>query len=95
MNSLETLGYAFVKSTKWQEKIYIDEDLKKAYTVFQNISGTKDLKEIDLDAGKLTLKLTIPFPFVQKIKIKNGYVYFIYKGWGETHRKKLFRQEIR
>ena len=95
LNNLETLGYAFVKSTKWQEKIYIDEELKKAYTVFQNISGTKDLKEIDLDTGKLTHKLTIPFPYVQKIKIKNNYIYFIYKGWGETHRKKLFRQEIR
>ena len=91
---LSTVIYAFAKSTKWLQEIYIDEKKNAAYTIFRNLSGTKDLKEIDLNTGELTFKLNIPFPYVQKIKVRNDNVYFVYKGFGESQRKKLFRQRI-
>jgi len=91
---LSTVIYAFAKSTKWLQEIYIDEEKNSAYTIFQNLSGTKDLKEIDLQTGELTFKLNIPFPYVQKIKVRSDNVYFVYRGFGEGQKKKLFRQRI-
>jgi len=91
---LGTFMYAFAKRKKWLKKVYIDEEQQTAYTMFQNISGTYDLKEINLKTGQLIHKLTIPFPYVQKLKVNDGNLYFVYKGWGSNQQKKLYRQKI-
>ena len=95
LKNTATLTRAFYKPTKWQKEIYVDDIDRRAYTLFININGTKELKEIDLKTGRLKLSMTIPFPYVEKLQIRNGFVYFLYKGWGEIQKKKLFRQSIR
>ncbi|MBN2174307.1 MAG: carboxypeptidase-like regulatory domain-containing protein [Bacteroidales bacterium] len=94
LNTLSTLQNAFFKSTKWEKMILFDEPGKKAFAVYQNINGTKTLKEINLLTGETTIAMTVPFAHVQKMKVYNNYVYFIYKDWGETQKKKLFRQRV-
>jgi hypothetical protein len=93
-NNTFILTYAFYKSKKWQEEIYIDDEARKAYTLFVNNNGSKELVEIDLNSGRLKYSMKIPFPYVEKIKVRDGFVYFLYKGWGEMDKKKLFRQSI-
>ena len=93
-NTLQTVIDAFAPASEWLEEIYMDRKKWKAYTLFQNINGTRDLMEIDLFSGKTEYVLTIPFPYVQKMNIHDGFIYFIYKGWGEGQNKKLFRQKI-
>lgn len=93
-NNTFILTYAFHKSKKWQEEIYIDDPGRKAYTLFINNNGTKELVEIDLETGRLIYSMKIPFPYAEKIKIRDGFVYFLYRGWGELQKKKLFRQSI-
>jgi hypothetical protein len=94
-NAISTLLSSFAKSRKWDENIFVDEPFRKAYTIFLNINGTRDVFEIDLLTGQIEYTLTIPFPYAEKINIKNNSIYFIYRGWGETQKKKLFRQQIR
>ncbi|MCB2219395.1 MAG: carboxypeptidase-like regulatory domain-containing protein [Bacteroidetes bacterium] len=93
-NPLTTLAEAFAPSTRWLKEIYTDAVKRKAYTMNQNINGTRDLLEINLNTGITQYVLTIPFPYVQKIQIRDGYLYFVYRGWGEGQKKKLFRQQI-
>ncbi|MCD4695382.1 MAG: carboxypeptidase-like regulatory domain-containing protein [Bacteroidales bacterium] len=93
-NPLESLGYAFVKATKWEGNIIVDEKRKRVYALFKNINGTRDIKEIDLLSGKTKHVTSIPFPYVEKIKIKNNEIFYIYKGWGQNQKKKLFRQKL-
>jgi hypothetical protein len=95
INAMSTLLNSFAKSNKWDEKIFVDEPTKNIYTIFLNINGTRDIFEIDLLTGQTEYTLTIPFPYVEKISIKNNSIYFIYRGWGETQKKKLFRQQFR
>lgn len=85
---------SIARSNKWQEEIFIDRYTKRAYTSFINLNGTKTIKEIDLNTGKLIRFIRIPFPYVEKIQFRNGFIYYIYKGWGEAQKKKLFRQQI-
>ncbi|MEZ5083556.1 MAG: carboxypeptidase-like regulatory domain-containing protein [Bacteroidales bacterium] len=93
-NPLSTLSHAFVKPTKWEEQVIADETKRKVYAVFKNINGTRDIKEVDLFSGSVRFITTIPYPYVDKIKINNGNLYYVYKGWGEGQTKKLFRQRI-
>ncbi len=92
---LGTFFHAFAKPNKWLEEVYVDEHQYKAYTMFQNLSGTRDFKEINLETGEVTYIMTIPFPYVQKIKIKDGSLFFVYKDWGINPQKKLYRQKIK
>lgn len=93
-NPLTTLSHSFAKPTKWEEKVFIDEKRRVAYALFKNINGTRDLKEIDLITGSTRFVTSIPYPFVEKIKIDDGYLYYLYRGWGQYQTKKLFRQRI-
>ncbi len=93
-NPITTFTSAFAPSHKWLKEVYTDIKTRRAYTMVRNLNGTRDLMEINLLTGATTYILTIPFPYVQKIKINGGYLYFVYRGWGDGHRKKLFRQRI-
>ena len=93
-NNIQNSIGNIMRNNKWQNEVFIDRATKKAYTSFMNLNGTKFLKEIDLSTGQLIKSIKIPFPYVEKIQLLNGYIYFMYKGWGETRKKKLFRQQI-
>jgi hypothetical protein len=93
-DQIQTVVHSVSRKDKWQPEIYIDQKTRKVYSLFLNSNGTITLKEIDINTGKIKLSMKIPFPYVSKINIDNGYVYFIYKGWGESQKKKLFRQQI-
>jgi hypothetical protein len=93
-NDMQNLISSISRKEKWQKEVYIDQDNKKAYTAFLNLNGTKTIKEINLHTGQLIRSVKIPFPYVENINISKGFIYYIYKGWGETQKKKLFRQKI-
>lgn len=92
--SFQGIISSVTRNDKWQEEVYIDEHTQKAYTSFLNLNGTKTIKQIDLQSGNLIRSIKIPFPYVEKIQIRNGFMYYIYKGWGESQKKKLFRQKL-
>jgi hypothetical protein len=84
----------FKREGKWLKEIYVDRLHKRAYTLFMKSNGNKEIKEINLESGEVSMAIIIPFPYVKKIDVYNGFVYFIYKGWGENQRNKLFRQRL-
>lgn len=73
----------------WESSIIIDKKCNKAYTIFT--SGMKyQIHEINLQQGTTEPKKTIPLLFPEKLKINNGYVYFLYK----EKRNFLVRNEL-
>lgn len=93
-DSVPEFIFNLVNTSKWEKKVLVDKTRNKAYTLFQRINGTLDLYEINLKTGNTSYRLNIPFPYVQKIQIQDGYLYYIYKGYGEGQRKKLLRQRL-
>jgi hypothetical protein len=91
---LRTFASVWAKSVKWDKSVIIDEQKRKLYTLFIRNNGQKELREISIKTGETSLVMKIPFSYVEKIKVRDGYAYFIYKGWIETEKKKLFRQRI-
>ena len=85
---------AFKREGKWLKEVYVDHKWRKAYTLFMKSNGEQTIKEIDLETGELNTSILIPFPYVRKINVFDGHVYFIYKGWGSNQRNKLFRQGL-
>jgi hypothetical protein len=85
---------AFAKKDKWLKEVYVDRIRNKAYTAFRNLDGTWDLREIDLRTGEVRFNQRIPFPYVQKVQVRDGYLFYLYRGFGQSQKKKLFRQRI-
>ncbi len=89
-----TMIYAFARREKWLKQVLVDKIRNKAYTTFRNLNGTWDLQEIDLATGEARFSQHIPFPFVQKLQIRDGYMFYLYRGYIQSEKKKLFRQRI-
>jgi len=76
---------------KWSNEIIVDEFLSKAFTTFIK-NGIYFLYEINLNTGGLKKVLTIFHAYPEKLRIYNGYVYYLYDLPGSPDNKMLFRQ---
>ncbi|HWY33904.1 MAG TPA: hypothetical protein VNX68_04615, partial [Nitrosopumilaceae archaeon] len=75
---VNTTAITFQKEKHWKKEMYIDEKRHKAYSVFEK-NGIVEAREVNLSSGMLGSGIKIPFVFIQNIKIRDGYIYFLYK----------------
>ncbi len=69
------INYHFNK--KWRKKILFDQETGNAYTLFDT-KWNLMLHKINLETGELEDGLILERPFINTIKIRNGYLYFLY-----------------
>lgn len=77
----------------WKHQMFIDEKSGKAFAMFDG-GGITELKEINLNNGKIDNSYKIPFVFVKDIKVRDNYIYFIYKTNDYNSSKCLSRLRI-
>lgn len=91
---LRSVSINFHHEKSWKKDILVDEERGKVYTVFSE-DGLFRLNEINLITGKLGPTVLIPsYPFIEKIKIRDGFVYFLYKEKKHYQYKKLFKMPL-
>ncbi len=84
----------FNSEKDWNREIYVDKTEKKIYTSFKS-KGVIKLKEIDYHSGNtMTQTYPIPYPFVEKIKAHEGYIYYLYVENEDFKTTFLSRQKI-
>ncbi|MDD5570173.1 MAG: carboxypeptidase-like regulatory domain-containing protein [Bacteroidales bacterium] len=84
----------FHKNRDFNNEIFVDEQKNKAYAYFKK-NNVSSIKEIDLSDGSICNETVIPdYLFIEKIKINNGIVYFLYKEKKEGEYKKLYKMKI-
>jgi hypothetical protein len=79
----------------WRREIFVDDVKGKVYALFRK-EGISTLKEIDLRNGTLKNSVVIPeFPFIEKIKVHDDNVYFLYTEHGfDEEYKRLYKMKI-
>jgi hypothetical protein len=91
---LNSVEISFHEQRHWKKSIMTDETENKCYAVFEK-NGIVQLKEIGLKTGTTESVIDFSgFPFASNIKIRNGYVYFLYpdasrQGYNRVYRKHL------
>lgn len=85
---LYTVPINYHLKKKWRKKIYFDPLEQAAYTAFDTHTGVK-IFSINLQTGQLEGGVEIPRDFIEKVKVWNGHVYFLYcnRGKREWNRK--------
>jgi hypothetical protein len=84
----------FHSDRNWKEEIYIDNISGRVYTLFKK-DGISTIKEINLADGKLIRSIKIPyFLYIEKIKVNNNHIYFLYRTNESNDLMKLYKLEI-
>ncbi|MDQ3046335.1 MAG: hypothetical protein M3R27_02225 [Bacteroidota bacterium] len=83
-----------VKWKEWKNKLIADKETGKVYAVYQR-SGFTYLKEIDLQTGKLTGSFKLIHRSADRLKIRNGYVYYVYRPFESLQEKFVYKDLIR
>ncbi|MES2513881.1 MAG: carboxypeptidase-like regulatory domain-containing protein [Bacteroidota bacterium] len=89
------INYNHPKNWKeWKNKMLKDDMENLIYAVYDK-NGHKYLKQISSQTGQALGKYTLQFHSADKLKIHNGYVYYIYRPFESTQEKFFYRELIR
>jgi hypothetical protein len=84
----------FHKDKSFSDELLVDAVDSKVYLLFCK-NGLSTLKEVDVSNGKIVQTVSIPaFVFIEKIKIYDNVVYFLYKEKYNQEYKKLYKFKI-
>jgi hypothetical protein len=78
---------------EWKHKVIIDEEQKQAYAVYQK-GGYYYLKNIDLKTGKIRRSFKLYNQYVSNLKVKKGYVYYVYSPFESLQEFFLYKELI-
>ncbi len=96
LNQLDSIpiDYNHPKSWRdWKNKVIIDKETNNAYALYQK-NGFYYLKRIDMHSGKIIGSFKLTNQYVEKIKIKGDYVYYIYRPFESLQEKFVYKELI-
>ena len=90
----EIINIAYHKDKNWKEYLLVDDIMGKAYTIFRK-NGILSIHEINLKSGEIDDGVTLTgYVYIDKFKVNNGSLYFLYKDDKLVEYKKLFRMKL-
>ena len=78
---------------EWKNEVIIDKEANKAYALYQK-NGFYYLKRINMFTGKIEGSFKLTNQYVEKIKIKGNYVYYIYRPFESLQEKFIYKELI-
>lgn len=95
-NKLDSVSIMYHHPKNWKEwknKMVKDLTEDKIYAVFDN-SGHRYLKNINSKSGKEEGKYSIIHYSADKIRIRDGYIYYVYRPFQSLQEKYLYKEKI-
>jgi len=95
-NKLDSVKINYNHPKNWREwkRLMIKDDVEnRVFAVFAK-NGHKYLKEIDNRSGEIKGKYKLIFHSADKIKARDGYVYYVYRPFESTQEKFLYREKV-
>lgn len=80
--------------TGWQKEIHFDEVSKRVFVQY-NKAGFTNIYELDLATGKLLGSFQLSFRYVDKVRIYNNRVYYIYRPYESPQKRYIYSEKIK
>ncbi len=96
LNQLDSIPitYNHPKSWRdWKNEVIIDKEKNRAYALYQK-NGFYYLKRIDMQTGQIIGSFKLSNQYAEKIKIKDGFVYYIYRPFESLQEKFIYKELI-
>lgn len=85
---------SFHHDKNWEEKIITDQSNGAIYALFSD-KGIQHISKINLKTGRLTKEFNVPdFRFVEKIRVNNNTMFFLYKDFRNQRYKKIYKMSF-
>lgn len=81
------------KKSEWKRQLIMDEVNGNIYGVFLK-NGYYYLKQIDHNTGEVLVEKKLYYQFVDKLKIKDGFIYYTYKPRETLQKLFLYREKF-
>lgn len=93
-NTLSSTSLSFHHARTWEQQILVDDINNKAYAVFSK-NGIYSIANINLETGEIASLIKVPnLPHIEKMKVHNGKLYFLFKGNIENRYKELYSMNL-
>jgi hypothetical protein len=93
MNSFHIDYHKSQRNLKWKRKVIFDDVTDRCFTLYSK-GASIFICEINLDGSGLGEPTQLFHPYVEEIKVSNGYVYYIYRPFESTQKRYLYREPI-
>ncbi|MCR9174289.1 MAG: hypothetical protein NXI10_17460 [bacterium] len=93
IDSVEIYHHYNPKSTGWDKQLIQDETTGKIYAVYDR-AGYKYLGYIDTKTGQVKEQVKLNYRYVDKIAIRDNFVYYIYREFESIDKKMLWRERL-
>ncbi len=94
MDSVSISYHHPVKWTDWKKKMLKDELYEQVYALYSR-DAHQYIKRINVKSGKEEGQFKLTHYSAERIKIRDGYVYYVYRPAGSTQEKYFYRELIR
>jgi hypothetical protein len=78
---------------EWEELLVQDRNKQRIFSVFLR-GGKYYLKELNTTTGEITKVHPLYYKYPEKLKVKNGYAYYIYRPFESLQNKYLYREKL-
>lgn len=89
------ISYNHPKNWKEWKNIMIKDDIENLIYAVYNKNGHKYIKQISTQTGKDIGKYSLQFHSADKLKIHDGYAYYIYRPYESTQEKFFYRELVK
>lgn len=79
---------------EWKHEIIVDKENQKAYALYQK-NGFYYLKHIDLKTGRIIGSFKLLSQYVEHIRVKGDYVYYVYRPFESLQEQFVYKELIR
>jgi hypothetical protein len=93
VRSTPIVHHYHAKQSGFQRNLQQDRHTGKIYAVYEQ-QGHCYVGLIDLQTGLITQKVKLAFRYVEKVRVHNNEVYFIYRPFESTQKKFLCKQKL-
>jgi hypothetical protein len=81
------------RKSGWKKNVIQDKVTGAIYAVFE-LNGFFYLGLIDVNTGRIEKKVKLAYKYVDKIRVNNNFVYYIYRPFESLQRKFLYREQL-
>jgi hypothetical protein len=93
LDSLAIHHHYHAKQTGWKKKLVQDPITGNFYAIFEK-DGFTYIGSIDAKTGIIREKVRLHFKYVDKLKIHNNFVYYVYRPFESNQKKYLYKERL-
>jgi hypothetical protein len=79
---------------EWKHKLLVDKETNDVYALYQK-GGYYSLKHINLETGEIDFSYKLTNQYVENLKVRNGYVYYVHSPFESLQEFFVYRELIR